>query len=235
MSGGRCLMLAVAITALATAAGCGRTALDWVPEPPDDGLAPQVALARFAVIGDYGNDSADEARVARMVSGWDPDFIITTGDNNYPSWLRRHHRREHRQALRTLHRQLPRRVRPGQRHQSLLAIARQPRLGRGNAGGVHRLLHAARQRALLRRHHRPRPPVRAGQRPPGAGWKHGRLVQARWLEATLSTSSACLDVVYFHHTAYSSSVHGPRSRCAGRSRAGALTSSSPATTTRTSA
>ncbi len=51
-------LLATAMTALAALAGCGRTALDWVAEPPDAGLTPRAALARFAVIGDYGNDSA---------------------------------------------------------------------------------------------------------------------------------------------------------------------------------
>jgi len=39
---------------------------------------------RIAVIGDYGNGSSREARVAALVAGWDPDFVITTGDNNYP-------------------------------------------------------------------------------------------------------------------------------------------------------
>jgi hypothetical protein len=38
---------------------------------------------RFAVIGDYGKTSVNEADVAEMVLGWKPDFIITTGDNNY--------------------------------------------------------------------------------------------------------------------------------------------------------
>lgn len=38
---------------------------------------------RFAVIGDYGSGSQDEARVARMIEAWSPDIIITTGDNNY--------------------------------------------------------------------------------------------------------------------------------------------------------
>jgi hypothetical protein len=37
----------------------------------------------FAVIGDYGLAGENEAQVARMVKNWDPDFIITTGDNNY--------------------------------------------------------------------------------------------------------------------------------------------------------
>lgn len=41
---------------------------------------------RFAAIGDFGdseNDAATSA-VADMVKSWDPDFIITVGDNNYP-------------------------------------------------------------------------------------------------------------------------------------------------------
>ena len=39
---------------------------------------------RFAVIGDYGTGSSYEEMVAALVSGWNPDFVITTGDNNYP-------------------------------------------------------------------------------------------------------------------------------------------------------
>lgn len=38
----------------------------------------------FAVIGDYGSGSQDEADVAVLVKSWNPDLIITTGDNNYP-------------------------------------------------------------------------------------------------------------------------------------------------------
>jgi hypothetical protein len=43
------------------------------------------AGTRFAVIGDYGADSVEEADVARMVKAWRPQFIVTVGDNNYPS------------------------------------------------------------------------------------------------------------------------------------------------------
>lgn len=46
-----------------------------------------VALAqtnvRFAVIGDYGGQSTQEARVAAMIRNWGPDFILTVGDNAY--------------------------------------------------------------------------------------------------------------------------------------------------------
>jgi predicted phosphodiesterase len=39
---------------------------------------------RFGVIGDYGDGSQAEQDVANLVKSWNPDFIITTGDNNYP-------------------------------------------------------------------------------------------------------------------------------------------------------
>jgi len=37
----------------------------------------------FAVIGDYGADNENELAVANLVKSWNPDFIITVGDNNY--------------------------------------------------------------------------------------------------------------------------------------------------------
>lgn len=39
----------------------------------------------FAVIGDFGIAGEKEAAVAALVKSWQPEFIITTGDNNYPS------------------------------------------------------------------------------------------------------------------------------------------------------
>jgi hypothetical protein len=41
------------------------------------------STVRFAVIGDYGRESLEAESVARLVTGWDPDLILTTGDNNY--------------------------------------------------------------------------------------------------------------------------------------------------------
>ncbi len=43
-----------------------------------------LAVLRFAVIGDYGTGEQPEADVAALVKSWNPEFIITTGDNNYP-------------------------------------------------------------------------------------------------------------------------------------------------------
>jgi hypothetical protein len=46
-------------------------------QPPD-------LSVRFAVIGDYGRGGAPEADVASLVASWQPDLVITVGDNNYP-------------------------------------------------------------------------------------------------------------------------------------------------------
>ena len=48
---------------------------------PSATLEPPI---RFAIIGDYGLAGPAEADVAALVLSWAPDFIITTGDNNYP-------------------------------------------------------------------------------------------------------------------------------------------------------
>lgn len=39
---------------------------------------------RFVVIGDYGWTGPDEQRVAELVDWLEPDYVFTTGDNNYP-------------------------------------------------------------------------------------------------------------------------------------------------------
>ena len=58
---------------------------------------------RFAVIGDFGL-AGDRAReVSLLVKSWNVDFIITTGDNNYPNGARRDDRHQHRPVLFAVH------------------------------------------------------------------------------------------------------------------------------------
>jgi len=45
-------------------------------------VSPESSL-RIAVIGDFGDGDRSEARVAALVNSWNPDLIVTTGDNNY--------------------------------------------------------------------------------------------------------------------------------------------------------
>lgn len=46
--------------------------------------AQEPSSITFAAIGDYGSNDANELDVANLVKSWNPDFIITLGDNNYP-------------------------------------------------------------------------------------------------------------------------------------------------------
>jgi hypothetical protein len=41
---------------------------------------------RFAVIGDYGSNYQAELDVANSLKNWNPEFIITTGGNNYNNY-----------------------------------------------------------------------------------------------------------------------------------------------------
>src|SRR5438128_3640524 len=50
-------------------------------EALEDRLAP--AASRFAVIGDYGSGFTAEQKVANLVKSWNPDFVVTLGDNIY--------------------------------------------------------------------------------------------------------------------------------------------------------
>jgi tartrate-resistant acid phosphatase type 5 len=44
---------------------------------------PAPGTLRFAVIGDFGSGSANEAAVAELVKSWNPDFILAVGDDRY--------------------------------------------------------------------------------------------------------------------------------------------------------
>ncbi len=69
---------------------CGNGFREGVEECDDgniingDGCDSQCKIsAHFAVIGDYGFTGQPELDVANLVKSWNPDFIITLGDNNY--------------------------------------------------------------------------------------------------------------------------------------------------------
>jgi tartrate-resistant acid phosphatase type 5 len=55
-----------------------------VPTATQAPTATPVPVTRFAVIGDFGLAGEPEQAVAALVKSWSPEFIVTTGDNNYP-------------------------------------------------------------------------------------------------------------------------------------------------------
>lgn len=55
--------------------------LVWLVLLADPALAAPIT---FGVIGDFGSDNIPTRQVARLVKSWQPHFILTVGDNNYP-------------------------------------------------------------------------------------------------------------------------------------------------------
>lgn len=180
-----------------------------VPTPPDADDLKGFAYPRFAVIGDFGVDSDDEADVAALVHSWDPDFIVTLGDNNYPvgsslsidenigkyyARFMGHYAGDYGPGA-DVNRFFPspgnhdwyspERLNPYTRYFHLPGNERYYDL---RIGPIHLF-------ALDSDGHEP-----DGNTPDSS--------QARWLEPRLRASDACLKLVYFHHPAYSSSSHG---------------------------
>jgi tartrate-resistant acid phosphatase type 5 len=54
------------------------------PPRPVQRIPAGESVTRFAVIGDFGVQSTAAAKVSELVRAEKPDFVITTGDNNYP-------------------------------------------------------------------------------------------------------------------------------------------------------
>jgi 3',5'-cyclic AMP phosphodiesterase CpdA len=52
--------------------------------------AAPVRAARFtfAVVGDFGSGNEHERAVASLIASWHPDFVLTVGDNSYPTGSR---------------------------------------------------------------------------------------------------------------------------------------------------
>jgi hypothetical protein len=53
-------------------------------EPPEPTAPFEISPLVFAAIGDYGGANSGAEDVANLIKSWQPEFIITLGDNNYP-------------------------------------------------------------------------------------------------------------------------------------------------------
>jgi hypothetical protein len=202
-------LLAAAL--LSQLAACTLTA-HAAPGSPDGGPGALPAGAvRFAVLGDFGVDDAREAAVARLVAGWDPAFLVTTGDNNYPDGERA-----------TLDKNVG-------KHFSQFIGGYRGAFGKGSAENRFWPTpgnHDWRGKEGLQ-------PYLDYFKLPGNGRYYdvalvgGKVhlfavdsdthepdgvtaesAQARWLQAAMKASAACLRVVVFHHPPYSSARHG---------------------------
>lgn len=164
---------------------------------------------RFAVIGDYGGGGQPEADVANLVHSWQVDFIITTGDNNYPDG-----------AAETIDDHI------GRFYHSYIF----PYVGKyGSGADVNRFFPTLGNHDWNTDAAKPYLDYFAlpgneryydftwgavhffaldsdSREPDGVGQKS---IQAKWLQEKLAASQAVWKVVYFHHAPYSSGLHGP--------------------------
>jgi tartrate-resistant acid phosphatase type 5 len=166
------------------------------------------AAVVFAAIGDYGSGNQGEADVAKLVLSWQPDFIITLGDNNYPSGAANHMDEV-----------------VGQFYHSYIY----PYTGGYGAGAeVNRFFPSLGNHDLISQNGKPYydyftlpgneryydftwGPVHLfalddiESEPDGVG---ASSIQAKWLSAGLAASTSPWNIVYMHYPAYSSGMHG---------------------------
>jgi hypothetical protein len=176
-------------------------------ETPTPTATPERPL-RIAVIGDFGLADVPEADVAALVSSWEPDLVITTGDNNYPNG-----------SVETIDENI------GQYYHQYIF----PYTGQfGEGADLNRFF------PTLGNHDWQTPDAQPymdfftlpgneryydytwgtvhffaldsdSREPDGVG---SGSAQASWLQERLSASTAVWKIVYMHHPPYSSGIHG---------------------------
>jgi tartrate-resistant acid phosphatase type 5 len=170
---------------------------------------PVPQKVRFAVIGDYGSGSEAEGDVANLIISWAPEFILTTGDNNYPDG-----------ELETIDEHI------GQFFHEFIAPYQGsfgegsqenrffPTLGNHDwhSPGAEPYLDYFALAGNERYYDFVWGPVHFfaldsdSREPDGVGRSSQ---QAIWLQSRLSISTSPWKIVYFHHAPYSSGTHGP--------------------------
>jgi len=168
-----------------------------------------VNVVTFACIGDFGSDGPGTRSVANFIKSWQPQFIITLGDNNYPSG-----------SGLTIDRHL------GQFYHEFI----HPYLGRyGRGAGFNRFFPSLGNHDWVASNAAPylayftlpgneryysfvRGPVELfcvdsdRHEPDGIT---PESVQGEWLRTSLASSTSAWKIVYFHHAPYSSGIlHG---------------------------
>ena len=163
---------------------------------------------RFAVIGDYGGGGAPEADVASLLASWQPDLVITVGDNNYPDG-----------AAETIDANI------GQFYRAFIHPYQG---GYGQGADINRFFPTLGNHDWTTDNAQPYldyftlpgneryydftwGPVHFfaldsdSREPDGVG---SSSPQAAWLQAGLASSTAPWNIVYMHHPPYSSGMHG---------------------------
>lgn len=165
-------------------------------------------LTRFAIIGDYGKAGTNELNVSNLVKSWNPEYIITLGDNNYDlgeaSTIDANIGQYYRQFIfpytggygpgDTVNRFFPSMgnhdwyTASGAAYLNYFTLPGNERYYDYVKGNVHFFV--------------------IDSDPNDPDGVDSNSVQAQWLKLKLSQSSEKFNLVYFHHPPFSSSAHG---------------------------
>ena len=168
-----------------------------------------VNVVTFACIGDFGSDGPGTRSVANFIKSWQPQFIITLGDNNYPSGsgltIDRHLGQFYHEFIHPYLGRYGRGARfnrffPSLGNHDWLATNAAPYLAYFTLPGNERYYSFVRGPVELfcvdSDRHEP-----DGVTP--------ESVQGEWLRTSLASSTSVWKIVYFHHAPYSSGIlHG---------------------------
>lgn len=174
------------------------------PLPTPTPLPP----TRIAVIGDYGFAGEAAAGVAKLVKSWNPDVIITVGDNNYldgaASTIDQNVGQYYREFIAPYNGRFGtgsdrNRFFPALSNHDWATAGAKPYLGYFTLPGNERYYSVTagpvRLFALDSDPEEPDGVARDSQ-------------QAAWLRQELKQSTACWNIVYMHHAPFSSGLHG---------------------------
>jgi tartrate-resistant acid phosphatase type 5 len=199
---------AVLLLAFVATAGCGRKTPESVPSAAPSVSAAPPSGAVFAVIGDFGDGSADEGAVAKLVKSWRPEFVVTTGDDNYPDGaaetIDKHIGAFYAELIGDYHGAFgtgsaKNRFWPTLGNHDWRAAGAKPYLDYFTLPGNERyydvVLGAVHLFALDSDPHEPDGTTETS-------------VQGQWLKQRLAASKACFKLVVFHHPPYSNGPHG---------------------------
>jgi hypothetical protein len=175
---------------------------------PIDQPLSSAEVMTFAVIGDFGDAGHAVQQVAGMVRSWEPAFIITTGDNNYPDGEAETIEENVGQYFQAYiegdeTRFFPSLGNHDWRPQSVRTYTEYFPISESNAN--------TNSSGNERYYDFVQGPVHFfaldsnGEEPDG---NTADSRQADWLQAQLAASTTPWQIVYFHHSPYSSGLHG---------------------------
>lgn len=163
----------------------------------------------MAVIGDYGWGSQPEADVAALVNSWNPDFVVTLGDNNYPDGaadtIDQHIGQFYQQYIHPYQGQYgpgaeQARFFPTMGNHDWNTDRGQPYLDYFDLPGNERYYDFTWGPVHIFA-------ISSDSREPDGVSR--KSIQAQWLEEGLAASSSPWKLVIMHHSPYSSGLHGP--------------------------